>query len=158
MRRALLAVLLLAACGREPEAPPAEIVSFRDQSVPIGSTTRGATGDLAGEWVVSQSFAGAFARPGSRVVVSEGADGRVTWAIDGWTVVTEADGPGRYRWDDLRLWVLWVDDDFRTAVVGTPDGRLGWIMDRPGQASGDRTVAARVVLDWNGYDVARLAG
>ena len=56
----------------------------------------------------------------------------------------------------LELWVLWVDDDFRTAVIGTPDGRFGWIMDRPGQASRDRTRAAREILDFNGYDTDRF--
>jgi apolipoprotein D and lipocalin family protein len=67
--------------------------------------------------------------------------------------------PGRLAVEGSpEFWVLWVDDDFRTAVVGTPDGSLGWIMDRPGQASPDRTRAAREVLEWSGYDLGRLAG
>ncbi len=65
--------------------------------------------------------------------------------------------PGRWASGEVpELWILWVDDDFRTAVIGTPDGSLGWIMDRPGQASPDRTAAAREVLDWSGYDLGRL--
>ncbi len=159
-RLALLAALSLAACAAEPPLPPAE--SFRDRSVPIGSTTRGGIGDLAGEWVIAQAFSGAaYAVPGTRVTVAPGANGAtLRFAGPGGardlSVATGA--PGRLTPQDgsPELWVLWVDDDFRTAVIGTPDGSLGWIMDRPGQASPDRTAAAREVLDWSGYDLGRL--
>ncbi len=161
MRRiALLALVALAACAAEPPAPPAE--SFRDRSVPIGSTTRGGVGDLAGEWVIAQSFPGAaFAAPGTRVTVAPGAGGAsLRFAGPGGVrdLAVAAGAPGRLALRDggPELWVLWVDDDFRTAVIGTPDGSLGWIMDRPGQASPDRTAAAREVLDWSGYDLGRL--
>lgn len=163
MRRALLALPFLAACAAAPPPPPAE--SFRDRSVPIGSTTRGGLADLEGDWVIAQSFPGAaFASPGTHLLIEQGTDA---------TALLRFEGPGGVR--DLPvamivpgrlapqpaggpdLWVVWVDDDFRTAAVGTPDGSLGWIMDRPGQASADRTQAAREVLEWSGYDVARLA-
>lgn len=160
MRRiALLAVLSLAACAAEPPAP-AE--SFRDRSVPIGSTTRGGVQDLAGEWVIAQAFPGAaYAAPGTRVTVAPEVDGALLrFAGPGGVrdLALAAGGPGRLtpRDGSPELWVLWVDDDFRTAVIGTPDGSLGWIMDRPGQASPDRTTAAREVLDWSGYDLGRL--
>lgn len=158
MRRlALLAALSLAACAAEPP-PPAE--SFRDRSIPIGSTTRGGLQDLAGEWVIAQAYPG-FAVPGTRVTVAPGANGAVLrFAGPGGVrdVAVAAGPPGRLvpRDGGPELWVLWVDDDFRTAVVGTPDGSFGWIMDRPGQASADRTAAAREVLDWSGYDLSRL--
>lgn len=158
MRRlALLAVLTLAACAAEPP-PVAE--SFRDRSVPIGSTTRGGLGDLAGEWVVAQSFPGSVA-PGTRVTVAPGAGGatlRFAGPGGAQDLAVASIAPGRLTPRDggPELWVLWVDDDFRTAVIGTPDGSLGWIMDRPGQASADRTAAAREVLDWSGYDLGRL--
>jgi apolipoprotein D and lipocalin family protein len=48
-------------------------------------------------------------------------------------------------------WVLWVDEGYRTAVVGQPNGRAGWVLNRePGDPAGplDR---AREVLDFNGY-------
>lgn len=161
--RALLLLALLAACGREVAAPAP--VSFRQAGTPIGSTTRGTSADLLGEWVVSEAFPGAppgappgalLARPGSRVSLAAGPGGQVEWVIDGTTLLATPDGPGRYRAGDLRLWVIWVDDDFRTAAVGTPDGSFGWIMDRPGRSSPDRTLSARAILQFNGYDVGRL--
>jgi apolipoprotein D and lipocalin family protein len=159
-RRALLGLLALVACAPEPEAP-APAASFRDRSVPIGSTTRGTVGDLAGDWVIAQSFPGpAFAAPGRRLRVEPEAGGGAILRFEGAGDLRAASaGPGRLSVEGgPELWVLWVDDDFRTAALGTPDGSLGWIMDRPGQASGDRTAAAREVLDWSGYDVARLSG
>lgn len=169
MRRLLPLLLLLAACGREPPPAPPPSASFRDASAPIASTTRGGPADLAGEWVVAEAF------PGGPFGLSRGGTARLAMDASGtgtWTL-TGADGtaralpvtspaPGRYRaaglggetWADL--WVLWVDDDFRTAAVGTPDGAFGWVMDRPGAASPDRARAAREMLDFNGYDLGRL--
>lgn len=71
-------------------------------------------------------------------------------------------GPGRLklRLNGMRFaadyWVLWVDDDYRTAVVGHPSGRAGWILARSPRISPDRLWAARRVLEFNGYDTERL--
>jgi apolipoprotein D and lipocalin family protein len=71
-------------------------------------------------------------------------------------------GPGRL---DLRLegaafdggyWVLWVDEGYRTAVVGQPSGQAGWILNRDPAIPADRLRAAREILEWNGYDLRRL--
>lgn len=53
-------------------------------------------------------------------------------------------------------WVLWVDADYRTLVVGTPNGSLGFILNRTPDISQDRKNAAREILDWAGYDLRRL--
>ena len=72
------------------------------------------------------------------------------------------DGPGRLK---IRLdgvpfssdyWVLWVDADYRTAVVGTPSGRAGWILNREPVIPADRLIAARDILAFNGYDTSKL--
>ena len=72
------------------------------------------------------------------------------------------DGPGRLK---IRLdgvpfaadyWVLWVDTDYRTAVVGTPAGRSGWILNREPTIPADRLKAARDILAFNGYDLTQL--
>lgn len=72
------------------------------------------------------------------------------------------DGPGRLK---VRLgampfaadyWVLWVDEDYQTAVVGVPSGRAGWILNRSPEISEDRLLAARAVLEFNGYDLTAL--
>ena len=72
-------------------------------------------------------------------------------------------GPGRLK---VRLpsvpfvaadyWVLWTDEDYRTAVVGAPNGRSGWILNRTPDIRADRLDAARDVLEFNGYDLGRL--
>ena len=181
MKRLMLgALLVVAACGREvAEAPPGEAVSFRDRTVPIGSTTRGSPGDLNGDWVVSASFGEGPVRGidvTDRVQLALESSGRGDWTFTdragAWVRVPVALArPGRYEVGAPQpaaavlfgtatptFVVLWVDDDFRTAVVGTPDGSFGWVMDRPGQGSPDRLAAAREVLDFNGYDVGRLSG
>jgi apolipoprotein D and lipocalin family protein len=53
-------------------------------------------------------------------------------------------------------WVLWVNEGYRTAVVGAPNGRVGWIRNRDPDISADRLAAARGVLDFNGYDLSQL--
>lgn len=53
-------------------------------------------------------------------------------------------------------WVLWVDADYRTAVVGVPSGRAGWILNRTPRIPEDRYQAALRILSFNGYDVSRI--
>lgn len=71
-------------------------------------------------------------------------------------------GPGRLlvRLDGVPFaadyWVLWVDNQYRTAVVGTPSGRAGWILNREPAIASDRLAAAEDVLRFNGYDVSAL--
>ena len=71
-------------------------------------------------------------------------------------------GPGRLkvRLDGVPVaadyWVLWIDEGYRTAVVGTPSGRAGWILNRTPEVPPDRLRAAREVLRFNGYDLGAL--
>ncbi|PUB12085.1 lipocalin family protein [Yoonia sediminilitoris] len=53
-------------------------------------------------------------------------------------------------------WVLWTDDAYRTAVVGAPNGRSGWILNRTPDIRADRLQTARDILEFNGYDLSRL--
>jgi len=53
-------------------------------------------------------------------------------------------------------WVLWVDDDYQTAVVGVPSGRAGWILARTPQIDPARRARAEAALIANGYDPSRL--
>ncbi|MEM9969710.1 MAG: lipocalin family protein [Pseudomonadota bacterium] len=74
----------------------------------------------------------------------------------------EVVGPGRLvvRLDGVPFgadyWVLWVDQDYQTAVVGVPSGRAGWVLNRAPVISADRLAAAQDVLRFNGYDVSQL--
>ncbi|WP_143598867.1 lipocalin family protein [Pseudothioclava arenosa] len=55
------------------------------------------------------------------------------------------------------VWLLWADQDYRVAVLGTPEGGFGMILARPGMAArGDLIAAAREVLAFNGYDLAQI--
>jgi len=132
---------------------------LRDRAVPISSTMRGEASALAGEWIVEQSLAnGVAVRAGTPVAISADGRGGLTWRIGAARYDTNSAIAGRYVGDGVELWLLWIDADYRTAVIGTPDGRLGWIMNRPGAASADRTTAARRILQFNGYDPADFAG
>lgn len=52
--------------------------------------------------------------------------------------------------------VLWVDPDYRTAVVGDPEGQIGWILGRDHEMAEDLLRAAYEVLYVNGYDLSEI--
>lgn len=57
----------------------------------------------------------------------------------------------------LPVWVLWVDQDYRMAALGTPDGSFGMVLAREAAAGRDDLIrAAREVLDFNGYDLRKI--
>ena len=53
-------------------------------------------------------------------------------------------------------WVLWVDDNYETAVVGVPSGRAGWILARNPEIDPARRARAEEILLANGYDTSGL--
>lgn len=159
---ALCLCLFLAACGS----------SYRDSSAAITSMAIFEPEKYAGLWYEVASFPTPFqdgctnTQADYRIV----DDGRLTVRNscfrDGALSVIEGSaevvGPGRLQ---VRLsgvpfpadyWVLWVDQDYRTAVVGTPSGRAGWVLNRDPSIPADRLAAAEEVLRFNGYDVSEL--
>ncbi len=156
---------VLAACTQVPTE-----TGYRDASVIIASTTRFDAARFAGDWVVRAAYPedadlrGVQARQnGAAFTLASNrcnAAGQCGTVSQVWPAM--ATGQGRYVLRgpggdaDRNLWVLWVDDGFRTAVVGTPDGTWGWILDRNATGGADRIAAAREVLDFNGYDLTRL--
>ena len=54
------------------------------------------------------------------------------------------------------LVIMWVDEGFRTAAIGTRDGTFGAILDRYPRGSADRFNAAIQILKFNGWDVSQL--
>jgi apolipoprotein D and lipocalin family protein len=171
--RWLVLALLVAGCGpRFEEAPLFE--SYRDRSVPIGSKALFEPERYLGLWYEVARYPNFFeagcvnvtAEYGARedglisVVNTCGAPDGSVRRIEG---TAEIVGPGRLvvRFDSVPFvagdyWVLWVDEGYRTAVVGTPDGTTGWILNRDPVIPEDRLVAAREILDFNGYDLTRL--
>lgn len=163
----LILALALAACARAPD--PAPQATFRDRGTLIGSAALFDPARLSGDWTAVARYphpseagcaAVAFAFAGATVTrICRDATGAVLRQDTGPVAVT---GPGRLAVDlgpafeAPALWVLWVDVDYRTAVLGTPDGRAGWIIDRGAQIPPDRMTAAREMLDFNGYDLTGL--
>ncbi|MEM6739567.1 MAG: lipocalin family protein [Pseudomonadota bacterium] len=144
---------LFASCVATPEA------RWRNPEGAIASTTRFDADRFEGEWRRVAAFSASFLAPACPSIrfVREGAGLRVAlcgtgrgefYAVDPLGRLTQGSGPP--------LWVLWVDEGFRTAVIGTPDGSFGWILERTGSVEQDRLAAAREILAFNGYDPARM--
>tara|TARA_R110002049_G_scaffold140930_7_gene302365 strand:- start:16655 stop:17206 length:552 start_codon:yes stop_codon:yes gene_type:complete len=165
----LLAALILVGCGGKPAPQPAGV--YRDTTALIGATSRYDAARFAGVWQVRAAYPGDESLRAVALIDRGGpvfqhavracpAGGDCQDLGHLWRASVE--GPGRYTVKDpqtgadRKLWVLWVDEGFRTAVVGTPDGRFGWILDRNTSGGADRITAAREILDFNGYDLSQL--
>lgn len=142
--RALCLVLAMAGCAA---APPTTDLPLRNPTARVASQADAALGRLSGDWHVIE---GAGLRPGTRLRF-----GAREAVIGGRVMPVTDDGQGRLTLDGGPVWVYWIDADNRTAALGDPDGRRVWIMDRTG-TPGERLRAAREILAWYGYDLARL--
>lgn len=158
--RALVAVqgmllLLLLGCAPKPEG-------LRDPGAPIGATTRFDAARMVGDWVLAASF-------------SEHGAGAVNFATapaPAVLTITSASLPviaGRYRegvtgeliplsTGQETLVVLWVDDEFRTAAIGTVSGQLGIVLIRGRSIAADKDAAVREIFDFYGWDSSQLKG
>lgn len=162
IRLALLA--LLGACTAK--TPPAPVQVFRNGATPIWSNATLDPLRLQGDWQEIAAFAApGTCRPGgaritatpqglaisARLCLAQGET-----AVQGPLAVT---GPGRLlpAGTTEPWWVLWADADYRTLAIGTPSGHFGFILNRGRPLPADRLRAAREILDWNGYDLRRLA-
>lgn len=159
---ALLLAFLLTACGS----------TYRDQSVGLSSMAVFDPAKYAGLWYEVASYPTPFqagctaTRAEYRPLADGGLAVKNTCRKGGALSVIEgrADivGPGRLsvKLDGVPVsapyWVLWVDEGYRTAVVGVPSGRAGWILNRTPEIPPDRLAAAREVLAFNGYDLTAL--
>jgi apolipoprotein D and lipocalin family protein len=161
LRLGWVALVLLAACA-SPVPPVDE--GFRNLRAPFASTQRFETERFLGEWVQVAAFAPPGAVVAERHLYRRATTGQIVadvTAPDGASLrrVYALEGPGRLRAvapEGEALWVLWVDEGFRTAVLGTPSGSQAFILDRSATPAPDRLRAAREILDWYGYDMARL--
>lgn len=174
--RGLILALLLAGCTTEAPVPGGLFTGYRDSSVQISSNALFDPSRYAGTWYEIARYPVPFQRGcvGTRAEYTPRADGSLgvvnscrDGALDGPVKRIEGSarlvGPGRLevRFDTVPFlsapyWVLWVDEGYRTAVVGVPSGRAGWILNRDPQIPADRLAAAREVLEFNGYDLGPL--
>jgi len=161
----ICAVSVVAACG-------AVFPTYRDADVPISSVVSFDPARFAGEWFEIASFPVAF-QSGCTMTKAEYAvtgPGEISvlnsclrdGEIDRIAGTGEVVGPGRLKINldgvpfAADYWVLWVDESYRTAVVGTPSGRAGWILNRAPEIPDDRLAAAREILAFNGYRLSEM--
>jgi apolipoprotein D and lipocalin family protein len=168
-RLALLAALL-AGCATLPSD------GYRDTDVPISSAAAFDVQRYAGLWYEIARFPVPFQADCEAVTArytanSDGTVGVLNTCRDGAVDGPERQirgsaeivGPGRLSVGFQGVpfikgpyWVLWVDEGYRTAVVGVPSGRAGWILNRAPEIPSDRLKAALEILDFNGYDTKKL--
>lgn len=168
---AFAALMGVAACSAPPPEPVAVGPSYRDPNALIGVTSRFDAKKFEGVWYVRAGYDPALGRMAFRMMdTPKGAVMRLgVFVCDGAGVCgdyaedlpTKPLGKGRFAvtmpdGQPREFWVLWVDEGFRTAVLGNKAGSFGWIVDRSTTGGADRIKAAREILDFNGYDVSQL--
>ncbi|MCF6316555.1 MAG: lipocalin family protein [Marinosulfonomonas sp.] len=158
MMRILLGAAMLAACTPVVETR----ATYRDGSVPITSVALFDPAQFAGHWDVIATYGGGacgldvgVVTAGVLDLASRGCSGDISQSV------AQVSGPGRYTpkdgvSKDVEHWVMWVDQTYRTAVIGTVGGEFGMILNRGRDIPADRMAVAREILDWNGYDPVRL--
>lgn len=165
LTRPWLALAVALACLAGCAPPPAP--SYRGHGQKLYSIVNFSPARFAGTWhevaglydPARQSCAlgltGAALKDGKLMLTLSDCAGRAT------TVPATRVAPGRFV-PELRgprsepWWVLWVDEDYRTAVIGTPSGHWAAILNRSPKIPADRLTAAKRILEFNGYDIARL--
>ncbi len=176
MRNFVMMAFVLAGCAVQPGEPRGGLFEvYRDLSVPLSSKAVFAPERFLGLWHEVARYPVPFeagcvgvtaeyaALPDGRIALRNtcrNRDGSIRTAIAGTAEIT---GPGRLQvrfasvpFVVADLWVLWADEDYRTIVLGAPDGRAGWILNRDPVIPADRLAAARRILAFNGYDLDRL--
>lgn len=152
------------ACAKSGPSGP---VNRRDPAAFISSASLFEADKFAGTWRVAGSYTtGCTGAEQVWAQTSDGWDisgidcsGATPAALSGHAKLT---GPGGRispvgGYGDEPVWVLWVDQDYRVAVLGAPSGHYAMILTRPGMARGDLLNAAREVLDFNGFSPKGLA-
>lgn len=161
----LLPLLPLLACA--PSTPGG---SYRRADVTIGSAVSLDPARLAGKWyevagLYDPAQSGCAIGPIRIAPASGGALSVTLGGCGGAGARTVTAVPQRYAGRyDLPLpgrlgdpwWVLWTDADYRVMVIGTPSGRFGAILGRTPVVRRDLRRSAERILDFNGYDIARL--
>lgn len=163
---ASVAGLALSGCfGKAPEAPvarPQPAVAIRDAAAPIWSIAQFTPARLAGEWRQVAGFGAADCRGGAVQFQQSGgqlqAKGSLCFAgrLQAISSPVQPVGPGRLRIEGRDWWVVWVDTDYRTLAIGTPDGSFGFLLNRGGALPSDRMRAASEVFDFNGYRISQM--
>jgi apolipoprotein D and lipocalin family protein len=156
LRRVSIALSLGTLCAC---APPADR-PFRDVSAPIGATTRFDPVRFSGEWVLIASFTPQKRAPLAITVGPEAATLSLTSnEVPRLAGFYREGAPGELIPVDPvqeALIVMWVDEDFQTAAIGTVSGSFGAVLNRTADLRSDRATAAREIFDFYGWDTSQL--
>lgn len=161
LHRLIPLCLLLVACS--PAITPSQ--TFRNVQKPLYSTADLPPSRLMGRWRQEAGFGAVCSKTrfqGAEFTVQNGVV-QVAYHLCLNGRIQQGQGPlagrqGRYHLPQLAMpiWVLWIDADNRSMAMGTPDGSLGMILSKDAIPN-DRLQAAREILAWNGYDLAKMA-
>jgi len=173
-----MAVAMVGLVGCVTVEPPPDFgsIPLRNPIAPIASQTNVTASDLAGEWAVRRQAGAAFGgRDALKITAEEDAIGLPVTAIQcsdaadlcdsvERRVIFASTGPGRWSLGEpgagvvgpTEIWVLWADTSRRTVVLGDPDGSYVLVIDRAPSGGADRLTAAAEIMDWYGYDLARM--
>lgn len=148
---------LLAACAPEPGPDPMGALPLRNPTVPLGGTARFDPARFAGDWH-SRACLGTcpaqlrFAQGTDGTLIRNSGESRSAYRPQGTGILRPVATGGD------TLVVMWVDEGFRTAVIGTASGSRAAILDRSRTGGADRIAAATEILDFYGWDTRRLQG
>lgn len=141
-------------------APGSGEGGYRDGDAPMGATTRFDPVRFSGDWVLVSGFGPTTT--GRVAFINNAVQNTMTLSSDviaGRAGVYDISGAGiltRQSNAEDTLIVMWVDEGFRTAAVGTENGDFGAILNRKSDIPADRAAAARQVLDFYGWDISKL--
>lgn len=139
---------------------PSDDGGFRDETVPMGASSRFDANSFAGTWQIVEAFAPVSSDEIQILAATETGDIAFSGAVE--IRGTYRQGvPGELIPVDGaqdRLIVMWVDEDVETAVIGLVSGRFGALIDRDGNVPRDRAVAARDIFEFYGWTVSALQG
>jgi apolipoprotein D and lipocalin family protein len=133
-----------------------EALPLRNPTVPMGGTSRFDASALAGTWRALACIgpcapAERYALAGDGKIARTAGLERETWKISAPGVLRRMGEPAD------RIVFMWIDEGYRTAVLGDAGGRWAVVLSRDGApASDDRTKAAIEILDFNGWDTGKL--
>jgi lipocalin len=162
MRALPFLLLLVALVGCGPSRPPPD-------TVPAVDLTR-----YAGTWYEIERFDHWFERgmvgvtaqytllPDGRIaVLNRGYDGTLEGKSKTASATAWAVGPARLKvrffWPFAGdYWILGLDDDYRWAVVGTPDRSYLWLLHREAHPAPADIADMRVIAEKAGYDLTGL--
>jgi len=172
MRRLAAALAVFAALAG---AASAEV--YRDTSVEMTTVARLDTDKYLGRWYEIARFPVRFEEgcvgvtadyalrdDGQIRVVNTCRQGTLDGPVEQAEGRARVEGPGKLSvtfvpWLPFArgdYWVLYLDADYSLSVVGSPNGKTGWILSRTPQITEAQRATAEAALQRNGYDTGRL--